>query len=62
MSTKSPWIFRGVEDRMRVVVPGSQAYLVPATHQPLTASSIPVADSGPFSAGSGFIDERPRPR
>ena len=50
MSTRSPWIFRGVEDRMRVVVTGSQAYLGAATHQPLTASSMPVAGSGPFNA------------
>ena len=62
MSTRSPWIFRGVEDRMRVVVPGAQAYLGAATHQPLAASSMPVASSGPFSAGSGSIDERPCPR
>jgi hypothetical protein len=62
MSTGSPWIFRGVEDRMRVVVTGSQAHLGGAKHQPLTASSMLAAGSGPFSAGSGSIDERPRPR
>jgi hypothetical protein len=62
MSIKSSWIFRGVEDRMRVVVTGFQAYLGVGTHQPLSASSMPVAGSCPFTPSSGSIDERARPR
>ena len=62
MSTRSLWIFRGVEDRMRVVVTCSQAYLgagnAPAAGRELNAGGR----QRPIQRGSGSIDDRPCPR
>ena len=62
MSTRSLWIFRGVEIGCVFVLTCSQAYLGAAMHRLLAESSMPAAGSGPFGAGSGSIDDTLRPR